>query len=239
MVTRSEVARELVAALREHAGRHGVYVIVVAPGSLWLAAEVARQLRVPFDLFPVRTVHDAEDEQGPPVGLVGSGGVLVVDQATVAARGCSLAALAEAAQAAARALVGFEREIRGGAEPPDLRSSTIILLDDGRTPVQILRMAITALRQCWVKVTILARPTITRSDLDLVRTEADAIVSAVVRDEAARGDVPERPAEATVAEIRQILRGARPAEAGRAQQPAGAPSGRNLAMSSVGAWLSG
>lgn len=102
MVTRSEAARELVAALREHEGRHGVYVIVVTPGSLWLAAEVAQQRRVPFDLFPVRAVHDTEDEQGPPVRLVGSGGVLVVDQATVAARGCSLAALAEASQAAAR-----------------------------------------------------------------------------------------------------------------------------------------
>jgi predicted phosphoribosyltransferase len=208
-----DIARELAAELREHEGKSGVYVIAVAPESLWLAAEVARQLRVPFDLFPIRALRGAL-EQGPPVGLVGAGGVLVIDQAAVLAQGGLPSDLAESAQVAARALVAFEREIRDGAEPPDVRHRTIILLDDGRTSIQILRMTIVALRRCWVKATTLAIPTIAASELALVRSDADAVVSAVVPDGTASAAASGRPEPPSVAEIRQILRRARPPTSG-------------------------
>jgi predicted phosphoribosyltransferase len=198
MVAQADIVRELAAELRAYRGRTDVYAIAIVPESLWLAAEVAQQLRVPFDVFPVRAVPGTSG-QGPPVGIVASGGVLILDRAAVAEQGYSVASLAEAAQTAGRALVEFEQELRNGAEPPDLRASTIILLDDGRTPIQILRMAITALRRCWVRGTVLALPTISVSELRQVIAEVDLVVSAVVPDDTASVEATIRPAPASVA----------------------------------------
>ena len=141
------------------------------------------------------------------MGIVGSGGVLVIDQAVVSAQGFAVATLAKSAQEAAQALADFERDLRDGGEPPDLRASTVILVDDGRTPIDLLRMAIVALRQCWVKGTVLAIPTITAASLAVVRTEAEAIVSTVVTgyDVMQRGSTFSDPS--SISEIRQLLRG--------------------------------
>jgi putative phosphoribosyl transferase len=204
MVGVSGVARQLASELREHEGRRGVYVLAVAPESLRLAAEIASILRVPLDLFPVQAFQVSRD-QASPVGIVGSGGVLVVDQSAVASQACSVSAIAHAAQAAARALAAFERELRDGADPPDLRASTVILVDDGRTDVQMLQMAIVALRRCWVKGTVLATPTIRASELELVRKEADMVVSAVVDDRSQPDGAEISIPPPSVAELRHLL----------------------------------
>jgi putative phosphoribosyl transferase len=201
-----DIARELAAELREYEGRKGVYVIAIAPGSLALAADVARRLRVPFDLFPVRAVPGTRDA-GRPVGIVGSGGVLVVDQSAVTAQACSVATLAHAAQMSAQALAGFEQELRDGAEPPDLRANTVILVDDGRTRIDVLRMAIAALRQRWVRGTVLAVPAITAASLAAVRTEVEAVVSALVPDDAGTHRSSDFREPTSIFEIRRLLRG--------------------------------
>jgi putative phosphoribosyl transferase len=201
-----DIAREFAAELRQYEGRTGVCVIAIVPGSLVLAADVARRLRVPFDLFPVRAVPGPE-KPARPVGIVGSGGVLVVDQSAVAAQGCLVPTLAHAARISAQALADFERELRDGAEPPDLRASTVILVDDGRTRIDVLRMAIVALRQCWVRGTVLAIPTISAASLAAVRTEAEAVVSALVTDDAGTHRASTFREPTSISEIRRLLRG--------------------------------
>src|SRR5215203_5643177 len=145
----SNVSRELATELRAYARRTDASVVAIVPETAPLAAEIAKTLHVTFDIFLVRALQ-ATGRRMSPWGIVGSGGVLVLDPGEAKAQGVSHSAIATAAQSEALALAERERELLGGQMPIDVRAGTVIVVDDGSASIPLLRMAISALRQRWV-----------------------------------------------------------------------------------------
>src|SRR5690606_2676636 len=140
-----DAARGLVVELRGYARRRDVVVLAPDPDLAPLADDIARSLEAPRDLFlvwPLVTPGAA----GRQIGAVASGGVLVLDAATVRAHAISPATIATVAQARARELAASEREFRGERPPVDLRNRRVIVVDDGRTDLATWRTTVTALQ---------------------------------------------------------------------------------------------
>jgi len=200
----SNVSRELATELRAYARRADAFVVAITPETAPLAAEIAHTLHVPFDIFLVRALQATERRESL-WGIVGSGGVLVLDPAEAAAQGVSRSEIATAAQSQARVLARMERELRDGQMPLDVRAATVIVVDDGSASVPLLRMAISALRQSWVAGVVVARPAITVSELAILRMDADAIVSTLVPDGARTNEMLRAASPATLDTVRALL----------------------------------
>ncbi len=187
--SRSELkalARSLAFELRGYARRPDVVVLARQPDVVPLAAEVALALGVPLDLFLVRPLV-LFDGRRLEIGVVASGGVLVLDSETVRAHGVSAAAIATAAQAGARALARREQAWRGDQPPLDLRHRKVIVVDDGRSGAPALRMSVAALRRRWVERVVLTAPTMQMVVCDALLVEADEIITALTSEQAAAG----------------------------------------------------
>ena len=200
------LGRSLAFELRGYAHRRDVVVLARLPDVVPLAAEVARTLRAPLDLFLVRPLVLLEGGR-LEIGVVASGSILILDSETVRAHGVSAATIATAARAGARALARRERAFRGEQAPLDLRHRKVIVVDDGRSGLAALRMTIAALRRRWVERVVLTAPTMSATVCDALLAEADEIVAALTMEPATGGpspiaDGPPVPA----AEIGQLLR---------------------------------
>src|SRR5687767_4400318 len=123
-------SQSLAHELRGYARRPDVVVLARLPGVVPLAAEIAQALQVPLDLFLVRPLVLAEGERRE-IGVVASGGVLVLDSVVVKGAAIPAATIAAAAQACARELAWSEAAYRGEQPPLDLRHRRVIVVDDG------------------------------------------------------------------------------------------------------------
>lgn len=200
------LGRLLAVELRGYARRPDVVVLARLPDVVPLAAEVARALRAPLDLFLVRPLVLLESGR-LEIGAVASGGVLVLDAETVKTHAIPPATIATAAQAGARALARREHACRGDQGPLDLRHRKVIVVDDGRSGLSALRMTIAALRRRWVDRVVLAAPAMSTAVCGELLDEADEVVTALTRDPpiASRSAIDdETPVSAT--EISRLLR---------------------------------
>lgn len=154
---RTEAGQVLAGRLQYLANRPDVLVLALSRGSVPVAAEVARELRAPLDLFLVRPVAVPEREE-VAMGAVASGGVLVLNEQILRTLDISEDTINEAASAEGRELERMEigcRQDRPAIEPSD---KILIVIDDGRASAVTLRAAVVALRQQEPSGIILAVP---------------------------------------------------------------------------------
>jgi len=174
---RIDAGRELAAALAKYANRPDVIVLGLPRGGIPVAAEVARALHVPLDVFVVRKLGVPGHEEYA-MGAIASGGVRLLDRRTVAAAGLTPAQV-ESVTAAERAeLERRERSYRGDRPFPDLTGKTVILVDDGLATGASMRAAIEALRQERPARIVVAVPVAAPETCQAFRHVADEIVCA-------------------------------------------------------------
>ena len=144
---RVHAGRELARLLAPYAHRPDVIVLGLPRGGMPVAAEVARALGVPFDVFLVRKLGVPGHEE-LAFGAIAQGGVQVLNDR--ADRGARLAAIRGRTRRRARA--GRARTARrsstaaGGPSPP-CDDRTVILIDDGLATGATMEAAVTALRR--------------------------------------------------------------------------------------------
>jgi putative phosphoribosyl transferase len=174
---RIDAGRQLAAALAKYANRPDVIVLGLPRGGIPVAAEVARALHVPLDVFVVRKLGVPGHEEYA-MGAIASGGVRLLNRRTVAAAGLTPAQV-ESVTAAERAeLERRERSYRGDRPFPDLTGKTIILVDDGLATGASMRAAIEALRQERPARIVVAVPVAAPETCQAFRHVADEIVCA-------------------------------------------------------------
>lgn len=154
---RTEAGQVLAGRLQYLAYRPDVLVLALSRGSMPVAAEVARELRAPLDLFLVRPVAVPEHE-GVAMGAVASGGVLVLNEQVLRTLDISEDTINEAASAEGRELERMERGCRQDRPPIEPSDKILIVIDDGRASGVTLRAAVVALRQLEPSGIILALP---------------------------------------------------------------------------------
>lgn len=202
---RTEAGQSLATRLTSFAGRSDVLVLALPRGGVPVAAEIARSLDAPLDVFVVRKLGLPEHPE-LAMGAIATGGVRVTNRAVVEGLGISeLVADAVAAQEQEE-LARRERAYRDDLPPPDVEGKTVILVDDGIATGSTMIAAIAALRQLHAGKIVVAAPVIARSTFYQIHNAADEVATLTAADPFyGVGQFYEDFSQTTDEEVRQLL----------------------------------
>ncbi|MDB6020218.1 MAG: putative phosphoribosyltransferase [Pedosphaera sp.] len=172
---RTEAGQVLTGRLEYLARRPDVLVLALSRGGTPVAAEVARELRAPLDVFLVRPLGIPGHEE-LAMGAVTPGGVLVVNEQVMRQNDVSEGTLNKAAMTEGRELERREKICREDRPPVEVAGRIVILTDDGRASSVTLRAAIVALRQLEPSGIILGLPVAAPDLCAELETEVEQIV---------------------------------------------------------------
>jgi putative phosphoribosyl transferase len=211
---RREAGRLLAAQLSAYASRPDVLVLALPRGGVPVAAEVARALGAPLDVFVVRKLGVPGHEEFA-LGAIATGGVRVLNDDVVRALRIPDRVIDAVAAKEQEELARRERLYRGDRPPLDVRGRTVILVDDGLATGATMHAAIKALRQQQPARIVVAVPTASPETCDELKREVDEVICATTPDPFyAVGLWYEDFSQTTDEEVRELL--ARGTGAGRA-----------------------
>lgn len=160
----------------------GVVVLGLPRGGVPVAAEVARALGSPLDVFVVRKLGTP----GQPelaMGAIASGGVRVLNTRLVRELGIADAVLERVAARELLELRRREQHYRGDRPRPGLAGRTVVLVDDGLATGASARAAVTAVRAADPARVVLAVPVGAPDVCRLLEGVADDVVCPHVSDD--------------------------------------------------------
>lgn len=131
--------------LEGYAGRADTIVLGLPRGGVPVAFEVARALRLPLDVFVVRKLGVPGQEE-LAMGAVATGGLSVVDDATLRAFDIAPAALGRVILRERAEVERREQAFRAGRPAPVLTGRTVIVVDDGLATGSTMLAAVRAVR---------------------------------------------------------------------------------------------
>ena len=175
---RREAGRILAERLRGHVPRSNVVVLALPRGGVPVAYEVAAALDAPLDVFVVRKLG-APGNAEYAIGAIASGGLGIIDAATVAMLGVSRGDIDRTVEVERQELDRRERLYRRDRPFPDLAGKTVVLVDDGLATGATMRAAIEALRSRGPAAVIAAVPVASREACTMVAAVADECVCAL------------------------------------------------------------
>ena len=176
---RTEAGRLLAEKLEKYAGRDDVIVLGLPRGGVPVAYEVARQLRVPLDVFIVRKLGVPGFEE-LAAGAIASGGVRVLNEDVMRAIPNADEAIALVTAKETAELERREQIYRDGRTAPELRDRVVILVDDGVATGATMRAAVKALRERGAAKIVVAVPVGPPETCREFEEEADEIICATV-----------------------------------------------------------
>jgi predicted phosphoribosyltransferase len=172
---RRDAGRRLADQLGQYARRPDVLVLALPRGGVPVAAEVARALGAPLDVFVVRKLGVPGDEE-LAMGAVATGGVRVLNETVINGfhiRPQEIEAVTASEQEEIRRR---ERVYRGDRPPPDVRGRTVILVDDGLATGATMQAAVAALRQQEPAGIVVAIPVAAAVTCHELRAAVDDVV---------------------------------------------------------------
>ena len=143
---RTEAGQFLAENLSNYANREDVLVLALPRGGVPVAAEVAKRLNAPLDVFVVRKLG----LPGHPelaMGAIASGGVRVFNGEVVNALRIPDEVIDAVSAEELIELQRREKAYRAGLPPLDVEGKTIIVVDDGIATGSTMLAAVSALRQ--------------------------------------------------------------------------------------------
>ena len=156
-LNRSDAGRQLADKLGAFAHRADVVVLALPRGGVPVAAEIARELNAPLDVFLVRKLG-VPGYSELAMGAIASGDVRVLSDDLIDQLGIPRSAVEQVAMREQLELDRRDRLYRGGRQLPELRDKTVILVDDGLATGATMEAAILALRQYQPARVIVAAP---------------------------------------------------------------------------------
>jgi erythromycin esterase-like protein/predicted phosphoribosyltransferase len=207
---RLDAGRQLAKRLSAYAGRPDVIVLALPRGGVPVAAEVARELKVPFDVFLVRKLGVPMHPE-LAMGAIAEGGVEVLSEDLISDIGVTPA---EIQQVSVRERMELDRRdtmYRQGRPRPVIRGQNVIVIDDGLATGSSMQAAVIALRRLDPAKIIVAVPVGATETCERLGHVADEIVCAMTPEPfRAVGLWYERFDQTSDEEVRRLL--ARPFE---------------------------
>jgi putative phosphoribosyl transferase len=154
---RREAGVELAARLGHYRGRDDVVVLALPRGGVPVAAEVARLLDVPFDVFLVRKLG-VPGHRELAMGAIASRGVRVLNDEVVGWYRIPNSVIDAVAHDEQRELERRERAYREDRPPVDLRDRIVLLIDDGLATGSTMRAAVEGVRANGPRRVVVAVP---------------------------------------------------------------------------------
>ena len=174
---RLDAGRRLAEKLSDYAGKPDVVVLALPRGGVPVAAEVARALDAPLDIFLVRKLGLPGQEE-LAMGAIASGGSQVLNTSLLRRLHVPPETVDAVAMRERQELDRRERVYRGSNAPPPVRGKTVILVDDGLATGASMHAAVTALRAQEPARIIVAVPVGAPSTCEDLRRIADDVVCA-------------------------------------------------------------
>lgn len=172
---RREAGQKLAEALSFLEGRKDVLVLGIPRGGVVVAAEVARALGAPLDVFITRKIG-APGNPELAIGAVASSGELVIDEGLVLGLGVSPRYVEEETERQKQEIARQMTLYRGHRPPPQLTGKTVVLIDDGVATGATTLAALRALRATDPAELILAIPVGPPDTVERLSAEADRVV---------------------------------------------------------------
>ena len=172
---RREAGQRLGEALAHLNARDDLVVLGLPRGGVPVAAEVARALRAPLDVFVVRKLGTPGQEE-LAMGALASGGTRVLNDEVVRALRIGPAAIAAATEQEQRELERREQLYRGSRPPAPVADRTVVVVDDGLATGSSMRAAVDALRQRRPRAIVVAVPVAAASTCRELGQEVDEVV---------------------------------------------------------------
>jgi predicted phosphoribosyltransferase len=172
---RADAGARLAGHLAAYAGRADVVVLGLPRGGVPVAAQVARALRAPLDVFCVRKLGVPGDEE-LAMGAIATGGVVVLNERVVWELGVSEQTLAEVVAAERVELERRERAYRGERPPAALEGRAVLIVDDGLATGATMRAAVRAVRAAGPRRVIVAVPVAAAETCRSLEADADEVV---------------------------------------------------------------
>jgi putative phosphoribosyl transferase len=202
---RSEAGELLAEKLAKYANRPDVLVLALPRGGVPVAAQVAKKLNAPLDVFVVRKLG----LPGHPelaMGAIATGGVRVLNGEVIDPLGIPDNVIEAVTAQEQQELERRERAYRDDLPPPEVEGKTVILVDDGIATGSTMIAAVAALRQLEADRIVVAAPTIAPSTYDYLRRTADEVVAVIVPEEFhGVGQWYEAFSQTTDEEVHQLL----------------------------------
>jgi predicted phosphoribosyltransferase len=191
--------------LEQWRGREDVVVLGLPRGGVPVAAEVARALCAPLDVFLVRKLGVPGQEE-LAFGAIAGSGLRVLNQELVRALRLSGEAIDAITRREQSELARRDELFRQGMAPLDLRGRVAILVDDGLATGATMLAAVRAARAMEAARVIVAVPVAASEACRMLREEADEVVCAATpRDFRAVGAWYENFMQIADVEVRVIL----------------------------------
>lgn len=178
---RVEAGERLAEKLVPYADNPDVIVLALPRGGVPVAAQVAKRLNAPLDVFVVRKLG----LPGYPelaMGAIASGGVRVLNGEVINSRRVPDDVINAVTAREYEELQRRERSYRDDVPPPEVEGKTVIIVDDGIATGSTMFAAIAALRQLNARRIVVATPTIAASTYHYLRKYADEVVTVIMPD---------------------------------------------------------
>jgi putative phosphoribosyl transferase len=206
---RAEAGRLLAENLGSYANRSDVLVLALPRGGVPVAAEVAKKLDAPLDIFVVRKLG-LPGHSELAMGAIASGGVRVFNGDVVNALRIPDEMIDAVTAREMAELQRREKLYRGNRSAPEVEGKTVILVDDGIATGSTMLAAVAALRQSNAGRIVVAAPVIAPSTYYQIRQAADDVAAVMVPDNFyAVGQWYEEFGQTTDDEVREVLAQAR------------------------------
>ncbi len=209
---RVQAGKYLAERLQQYANDPDAVVLGLPRGGVVVAFEVARKLQLPLDIFVVRKLGVPGYEE-LAMGAIASGGVRVMNEDVLRMINISQDKIEAAVKREEKELERREKAYRENRPALELKSKTIILIDDGLATGATMRAAVSALHKKHPRKIIIAVPVASPETCADFRSKVDDLVCAMTPAYFhAVGEWYEDFPQNTDEEVQQLLREAKKAE---------------------------
>jgi putative phosphoribosyl transferase len=172
---RVQAGELLSSRLQRYANRTDVLVFGLPRGGVPVAAEVAKKLNAPLDVFVVRKLG-VPGHRELAMGAIATGGIRVLNQELIFHLGIPNDNIEAVTAEEHEELQRREIAYRGDESPPEIHGKIVILVDDGIATGSTMRAALQALRQQQPRRVIVAVPVAPLSICPELENLADEVI---------------------------------------------------------------
>ncbi|NQW99765.1 phosphoribosyltransferase [bacterium] len=173
---RREAGRLLAEALRECQAIENPLILALPRGGVPVAAEIARSLKRPFDVWVVRKLG-VPGQQEVALGAIASGGVQVLNQALISRLDLDSHQVETVIRRETGELARREKLYLGGRPLPSVAGRTVWVIDDGVATGSTMSAAVQLLRHQMAERMVVAVPVAPPETARRLREVADAVVT--------------------------------------------------------------
>ncbi|MBD3422244.1 MAG: phosphoribosyltransferase [Chitinivibrionales bacterium] len=205
-VEAANILSESLRAMRDHAD---IIVLGLVREGMAVAAEVARELHLPLDIFLVQKISSPRLKERAIAPVSGGGAVVLTDD-TCKRYGPGREEMAGPLRSEYNLLVERERAYRSKFSKMPVEDKTVIITDDGMTTGNSMKVAATALREEGAANVIVAVPVASPGAMQSLQGWADDVKCPLTPEKFASVSRSYRHyAEMTDRDVEVLLRAAR------------------------------